>query len=126
MAYSEVTLGRIRKFFQAQAPEFTEIKMFSGVCIKVDDKMCCGTHIDKKSGVEFLLCRLSEQDYQQALTQENVIPMDFTGKPMQGYIFVTEEGFASDRDLSGWLQKCLDFNPLATSSKKKKSKSSGK
>ena len=124
MAFSEISLGRIRKFFQTNAPEFLEIRMFSGVCIKVDDKMCCGTHIDKKTGVDYLLCRLGEEDYLHALQQEHVIPMEFTGKPMKGYIFVTEEGFASDRDLAGWLQKCLDFNPLDQSSKSKKKRMS--
>ena len=46
--------------------------------------------------------------------------MDFTGKPMKGYIFVAAEGFDLDADLEYWIQLCLDFNPLAKSSKKKK------
>ena len=38
---------------------------------------------------------------------------------MKGYVFITEEGFDLDEDLDYWLQMCLDFNPLAKSSKKK-------
>jgi hypothetical protein len=119
MAFNENTVQRIREFFQAKSAAFYEKKMFSGVCFMVDDKMCCGTHIDKTSGEDFLLCRIGDDAYQKALQQDYVIPMEFTGKAMKGYIFVTENGFGSARDLAHWLQLCLDFNPLAKSSKKK-------
>jgi hypothetical protein len=46
--------------------------------------------------------------------------MDFTGRPMKGYIFVTPDGLDSDKSLSYWLDLCLAFNPLAKASKKKK------
>jgi len=39
---------------------------------------------------------------------------------MKGYIFVTQDGFKSAKDLHYWLQLCLDFNPLAKASKKRK------
>ncbi|WP_202903812.1 hypothetical protein [Neotamlana nanhaiensis] len=45
--------------------------------------------------------------------------MDFTGRPMKGYIFVTPEGFDLDSDLEYWIQLTLNFNPIAKSSKKK-------
>ena len=97
---------------------FSEKKMFSGVCIMVDEKMCCGTHTDKKSGEDVLLCRLSLQDYETALENNDCIPMDFTGKSMKGYVYVTENGFRTKKDLEHWIQLCLDFNPLAKKSKK--------
>jgi len=37
---------------------------------------------------------------------------------MKGYIFVTEKGYESPKDLAHWIQLCLDFNPLAKKSKK--------
>ena len=46
--------------------------------------------------------------------------MDFTGRPMKGYVFVDPLGFDMDDDLEYWIQLCLDFNPIAKSSKKKK------
>ena len=46
--------------------------------------------------------------------------MDFTGRPMRGFVFVNAEGVASDRDLASWLELALEFNPRAVSSKKKK------
>ena len=84
----------------------------------VDNKMCCGTHIDKKTEEEYLLCRIGEKAYDKALEKENVIPMDFTGRSMKGYIYVVGEGIKSKKDLSYWVQLCLDFNPLAKASKK--------
>jgi hypothetical protein len=46
--------------------------------------------------------------------------MDFTGRPMKGYVFVSDEGFETDTDLDFWVEKCLAFNPLAKANKKRK------
>jgi hypothetical protein len=118
MAYNEATALRIRNVFYDKGVLFTEKKMFSGICFMVDDKMCCGTHIDKKTNDELLLCRIGETAYESALENENCIPMEFTGKPMKGYVFVTQNGHQSTKDLNYWMQLCLDFNPLAKKSKK--------
>ncbi len=118
MAYKEESLNRIREVLLEKNVAFTEKKMFSGVCIMVDEKMCCGTHIDNKTGDDLLLCRIGEIAYETAIEQSYSMPMEFTGRAMKGYIFVSEEGFESKKDLSHWLQLCLDFNPLAKKSKK--------
>lgn len=46
--------------------------------------------------------------------------MDYTERPMKGFIFVTPAGFDMDEDLEYWIQLGIDFNPFAKSSKKKK------
>ena len=105
MAYDESLAQRIREvFFRLKVP-FFEKKMFSGVCFMVDDKMCCGTHIDKVT-------------HEKALELPFVLPMNFTGKPMKGYIYVSEEGIETQKDLTYWIQLCVDFNPIAKKSKK--------
>jgi len=119
MAFNEHTANRIRQIFLEKNIEFSEKKMFSGLCFMVDDKMCCGTHIDKKMGEELLLCRIGEHAYEAAIERADCIPMEFTGKAMKGYVFVTANGCKSKKDLSYWLQLCLDFNPMAKLSKKK-------
>ncbi|MEO8515348.1 MAG: TfoX/Sxy family protein [Flavobacterium sp.] len=119
MAFNEDTAQRIRAFFQQKEANFYEKKMFSGVCFMVDDKMCSGTHIDKETGEDFLLCRIGEVAYAEALEKDHVIPMEFTGRAMKGYIFVTENGHKNTKDLYYWLQLCLDFNPEAKASKRK-------
>ncbi len=118
MPYKEETAIRIRNFFYEKGVSFTEKKMFSGICFMVNDKMCCGNHIDKKTNEDRLMCRVGEACYESLLEDENCIPMEFTGKAMKGYIYVTENGFRSAPALAHWLQLCLDFNPLAKKSKK--------
>ncbi len=91
--------------------------MLSGIYIIVDDKMCCGKHIDKTTNEDLLLCRIGEKAYEDPLEQEDVIPMEFTRRPMKGYVFVTAWGFNTKQKLTHWLQLCLDFNPKAKKSK---------
>lgn len=120
MAFSEKTAQRIRSIFFEKGVDFSEKQMFSGLCFMIDDKMCCATHIDKKSGEEYLMCRIGEFAYQTAIERDECIPMTFTGTSMAGYVFVLESGTKSDIDLAYWLQLCLHYNPLAKKSKKKK------
>ena len=119
MAYNELTVQRIRDFFIEKGVGFTEKKMFRGVCFMVNDKMCCATHVDKNSGEDMMLCRIGEPRYEKALEENHVIPMEFTGISMKGYIYVTEQGIKRDKDNHYWLQLCLDYNPFAKASKKK-------
>ena len=122
MAYDESFAERIRTILSSKGVAFEELKMMGGLCIKVDNKMLCGTHIDRKYGDTLLMARIGLDAYEDELKKEACLPMDFTGRPMKGYIFVTPEGFEKDNDLDYWIQKCLDFNPFAKASKKKKKK----
>ena len=80
----------------------------------VDDKMCIG--IVKNE----LMARIDPEIYQEALSKKGCKEMNFTGRPMKGFVFVEPEGIDMDKDLEYWTKHCLDFNPKATSSKKKK------
>lgn len=80
----------------------------------VDDKMCVG--VVKNN----LMARLDPDIYEDVLKREGARPMDFTGRPMKGYVFVEPEGVDMEADLESWVDLCLDFNPRAKSSKKKK------
>ena len=119
MAYDEFMADRIRQHFKDLKSPFEEKKMMGGLCFMVDEKMCCGTHIDKKTNTPILMARIGTDFYEEALTKKGVLPMDFTGRPMKGYVFVTSEGWDTEQDLQFWIQKCLDFNPLAKSSKRR-------
>ena len=66
------------------------------------------------------MARIGESVYLSELKKPECLPMDFTGRPMRGYIFVTPDGFDMDNDLSYWIDLCLTFNPLAKASKSKK------
>ena len=96
--------------------------MMGGLLFMVDDKMLCGIHIDKRYGDSLLMARIGEEAYELELKKDACLPMDFTGRPMRGYIFVTPEGRDKEEDLVYWIDLCLTFNPMAKSSKSKKKK----
>jgi len=66
-----------------------------------------------------LMARIDPAAYEDALRQKGCVPMDFTGRPMRGFVFVNPEGIARDAELEDWLQRALEFNPRAKSSRKK-------
>ncbi|MEL7422416.1 MAG: TfoX/Sxy family protein [Bacteroidota bacterium] len=122
MAYDEYLAERIRRVFAEQHTSYTEKRMMGGLVFMVDDKMCCGIHFDKKKEMDLLMARIGPEASTEALERVGCHPMDFTGRPMKGYVFVSSEGFDSDEDLAHWLDLAIAFNPLAKSSKKKKRK----
>lgn len=120
MAYDEYLADRIKKVFHEKKVDFEVRKMMGGLCFMVDEKMCCGIHYDKKKETDLLMARIGEAAAETAMQRVGCHPMDFTGRPMRGYVFVTPDGFDTEEDLEHWLQLCLDFNPLAKKSKKRK------
>ncbi len=119
MAYSEYLADRIRQLLNEKGVNFFEKKMMGGLCFMVNEKMCCGIHFDKKREMDLLMARIGEDASGKALEKEGCLPMDFTGRPMKGYVFITPDGIDMEEDLDYWLQLCLDFNPMAKASKKK-------
>jgi len=113
MAYDEKLATRVRDFFKQRKVAFEEKRMMGGLCFLVDDKMCVGVEKER------LMVRLDPEIYEQALKRKGCVPMDFTGRPMRGFVFVKEEGFAAKRDLNSWLELALEFNPKAKSSKQR-------
>lgn len=112
MAYNEFLSDRISQFFKEKGVNFYEKKMFGGMCFMVNDKMCVGVVKDE------VMARINPDIYEEALTKKGCSEMNFTGRPMKGYVFLNEDATDLDEDLHKWLQKALDFNPLAKSSKK--------
>ncbi len=116
MAYSELLADRIRLHFDTHQVGYREMKMMGGLCFMVDEKMCVGVV------KEDLMARIGTEIYDEAVKKPGARPMDFTKRPMKGYVFVEPEGVDMDDDLSYWLELALAFNPLAKASKKKKKK----
>jgi hypothetical protein len=120
MAYNEHLAERITKYLEDKKLDFRLLKMMGGLCYMVNEKMCCGLLFDKNKEIDLLMARIGEEAYDREISKPECYPMDFTGRPMRGYIFVGPEGMDIEEDLEYWLQLCLDFNPLAKSSKKKR------
>ena len=77
-------------------------------------KMCIGVVKDE------MMCRIDPDIYETALEKNGCREMIFTGKPMRGYVFISEEGMKTKKDFDYWIGLCLDFNNKAKASKKKK------
>ena len=120
MAFDQFIADRIRRTLKNKMKSFQEKRMMGGLCFMVNDKMCFGLDTDKSNNTPRLMCRVGPINYEKALENNFASEMDFTGKPMKGYVFVSSEGFESEKDLDSWIQLCLDFNPLAKSSKRNK------
>lgn len=55
------------------------------------------------------MARIGAEQYEAALTQRYVREMDFTGKPMKGFVYIEPAGFERDDDLRRWLALCESF-----------------
>jgi TfoX/Sxy family transcriptional regulator of competence genes len=115
MAYDEKLSDRIREAL-ADVPSVEEKKMFGGICYMVDGKMCVGVVKDE------MMCRIDPDIYEEALKKRGCREMDFAGKPMEGYVYVSAEGMQTKEQFDYWINLCLEYNPKAKSSKKKTSK----
>lgn len=102
MAYDEGVAQRLREYFSGH-PEIVEKRMFGGLAFMLSGHMCVGVVNDT------LMARVGPDTYAEALQRPHVREMDFTGRPLRGFVYVAPEGFASDRDLHAWLQRCEDF-----------------
>ena len=111
MAYDEKLAQRVRKSLPQRGVE--EKKMMGGLTFMVNGKMCVGVHN------EDLMVHLDPEIHDSALKRKGARTMDFTNKPMRGFIFVNPAGTKAQKDLDHWLSLALDFNKRAKSSKKR-------
>ena len=102
MAYDEAVAERVRNTVK-RSPGVVEKRMFGGIAFMVRGNMCCGVIGDR------LTLRVGPDGYEAALSRPHAKPMDFTGKPMKGLVYVEPAGFASPRDLKSWIEKAMEF-----------------
>ncbi len=113
MAYDSALADRVTDLFQERRVSFVTKAMMGGLCFMVDGKMCVGVEQAR------LMVRLDPAMEAEALNRPGCKPMDFTGRPMKGYVFVHPEGYDSETDLRYLLELALAFNPRAKASKKR-------
>lgn len=102
MAYNEELAARVRKAL-AGSTEITEKKMFGGLTFMLGGSMCCGIVKDD------LVVRVGPDSYEDALAESNARPMDFTGHPLKGMVYVEPEGYRTDKALATWVRRGVDF-----------------
>jgi TfoX/Sxy family transcriptional regulator of competence genes len=102
MAYDEQLAGRIREVL-GDDPGIDERKMFGGIAFLLDGNMFVGVTGDD------LMVRVGPDAWADALGQPQAREMDFTGRSMKGYVYVSAEGTAEDEDLAAWVDRALAF-----------------
>lgn len=119
MAYSEFLADRVRGRLHASGP-LVEKKMMGGLVFMLNDKMCVGVDTDRQTGQDRLLVRVDKAASEHLMARPGCREMDFTGKPMKGFLFIYPDGFDADADLDFWVRQAIDFNRHAQPSKKKR------
>lgn len=103
MAPDPELAARVREAITDQALErgllLREERMFGGLAFMLDDKMACGV-IDHD-----LMVRVGPAAYDDALAHEHARPMDFTGKPMRGYVFIGPAGCDTQASVTYWIDR---------------------
>lgn len=102
MAFDEGLAERVREQL-AGLQAVSEQRMFGGLCFMLSGNMCVGVVQDR------LMLRVGPDAYEATLGLPHARPMDFTGKPLRGFVYVDAEGFAEDEDLAGWVERGVAF-----------------
>ncbi len=102
MAYDEGLAERVRRILAAQRG-VVERQMFGGLAFMVHGHMCCGVNGDE------LMLRVGPAAYAEVLAMPHAREMDFTKRPMRGFVYVETAGFEEDEDLRTWIDLALNF-----------------
>jgi TfoX/Sxy family transcriptional regulator of competence genes len=113
MAYNEKIAQMTRERIAQSHTDVEEKAMFGGLCFMVNGKMCVGVQSDH------LMVRLDPNIYEEVLEKGGCRPMEFTGKPMKGYVYVDVEDLTTQKKINNWLELALQYNAIAKASKKK-------
>lgn len=102
MPYDERLAERVRAALRGR-PGISEKRMFGGLAILVEGHMACGV-----VGSE-LMVRVGPDAEARALSRRHARPMDFSGRPLRGFVFVSAQGLASARALRSWVEQGVAF-----------------
>jgi hypothetical protein len=114
MSYDEALADRIRRMFRDRR-DITERRMMGGLMFLSGGRMCGGV-----LGPD-LVARVGRDEMAAALAQPHVRPMDFTGRPLAGFVYVAPGGLRRSADLRGWLERGLRVagTPQAASARRR-------
>ena len=103
MAFDEELADRIRSLVRGRS-DIGERKMFGGLAFLLRGHMCFGI-----VGTD-LMVRVGADGYQGALAKEHVRPMDFTGRPLKGKVYVAPAGVRTKPVLQYWIERGIGFS----------------
>src|SRR5688572_30036021 len=101
MGYDERLVERLRALLVTRRG-VSEKKMFGGVAFLLDGKMFVGVNDAD------LMVRVGPDAHARALARAHVRPMDFTGRPLTGYVYVAGPGYRGAA-LARWVDEAAGF-----------------
>ena len=102
MAYDTHLADRVRSLLNRRL-EFSERKMFGGICFMLGGNMCCGVTTTE------LMLRLGPEGAAEALSEPHTREMDFTGRSIKSMIYVEPEGYQTEEALRRWVERAATF-----------------
>jgi hypothetical protein len=102
MTYDQQLATRIRRSLPP-ADAIVEQHMFGGLVFLLDGRMLCGV-VNRD-----LMVRVGPGGYRAALAQPHARPMDFTGRPLTGFVFVGPAGSRTDAAVAVWIDRAYQF-----------------
>jgi TfoX/Sxy family transcriptional regulator of competence genes len=103
MAFDEALGERVATALRRARLDFQEKRMFGGLGFMINEKMCVGIIKDD------LLVRVFDEKYADVLKEPHAREMDFTGRPMKGFVFVSADGLRGENSLQEWLDLGIEF-----------------
>lgn len=86
----------------SKRPGISEKKMFGGYCWMLNGNMLCGV------GVGQFMFRVGKDREAEALSRPGARPMDITGRPMRGLVWVDADA-AAEAGLANWIDFAAEF-----------------
>lgn len=111
MAVDQRLLERVRAALGRR--RVVEKRMFGGVAFLLRGHMCVGVLGST------LVVRLDKEKTDSLLSPPHVRPMDFTGRPMRGFLYVDGPAIRTAPALKNWVERAVGY---ASSLPAKKSK----
>lgn len=102
MAYDEVLADRIREALALKSG-FDEIRMMGGLCFMIGGHMALGIVGDE------LMARVGPDRYNRVVGRLHAREMDFTGRPLEGFVFVAPAGIRTKRSLATWVAPAVAY-----------------
>ena len=102
MAYDPTLAERVRRVL-ARRWDASERKMFGGLAFMIEGHMCCGVLGDR------LVVRVEPGRYRRMLSAPHIRPMDFTGRPLTGFLYVEPEGCKTSGALARRVRQAVEF-----------------
>jgi TfoX/Sxy family transcriptional regulator of competence genes len=102
MPYDDASAGRIRAVL-AGRNDVTEKRMFGGIAFLLNGNLCVGVIKDD------LIVRVGPDAHAELVDRPHAREMDFSGRPMAGWLYVAPPGIVADADLRRWIDHGIAF-----------------